>query len=154
MNSMNNEKGITLIELILTLFIVSILVAISIPKSSFISNYKEKKELMEFKKDIVYARNKAVCEVGLYKIDIWLRRNYYVVYKLAADGWELVKRKEFKSRLKFKSNYPIKTEIIFNSSGAPNKGNSIFLLNGKGQTIKMTILPATGKVNVYIDEET
>ncbi len=148
MVAFSDKQGMTLVELIYVIAIIAIIVLIAIPKIDFLLNYKEKNELIEFKKDIVYLRNSAICEVVLYKLHIQPKDNCYTIYKFN-NMWELVKSKKLESGLKFSGGQG--NEIIFNPTGAPSKGQSIYLLNRKDKKIKITITPATGKVNIYFD---
>lgn len=145
-----NSQGVTLIELVIVVAIILIILSIAMPKSDSLLNYRERRELMGFKKDIVFARNNAIFESTLYRLDIRPKENYYIIYKLS-DKWEKVKRKNLESGLKFEFDYLNRIEVIFNPTGAPNKGISIYLISRKEEKIRITITPATGKVNIYVD---
>lgn len=150
MSLFKNEQGMTLIELVLVIAIILIILSIAIPKDDSLLNYRERQELRNFKRDIVYARNNAIYESTLYRLDIRPNKNYYTLYKFS-DKWEKVKRRSLKSGLRFQFDYLKKIEVIFNPTGAPNKGISIYLMGRKNQRIKVTVRPATGKVSIYLD---
>lgn len=150
MIKLRNNQGITLIELILVIALISIILTIAVPKSDFFLNYREKKELMNFKNNIVYARNNAILESTLYKVEIRPNNNYYIIEKFS-DKWERVKREDLESGLRFEADYLERIEVIFNPTGAPRQGASIFLVNRKEEKIKLTIAIATGKVTIYYD---
>lgn len=99
---LEDSKGVTLIELILIISLLSILLAIPIIRGNNILNYKERKELREFKNDINYARNRAVVESKLYSVDIRLNSNTYLIYKYS-NFPETIKKKEFTSALNLKA---------------------------------------------------
>lgn len=147
---LRNQRGITLIELIIVIVIMSIILVISMPKSDILINYKEKKELMNFKNNLVFARNSAILETTMYRIDIYPNENYYIIYKFS-DKLERVKREDLKSGLRFEKSPLKRIQVVFNPSGAPWQGKSIFLINSKNEKIKITIAPATGKVYIYFE---
>src|SRR5699024_9939361 len=113
-------------------------------------NYREKKELMNFKNNIVYARNNAILESTLYKVEIRPNNNYYIIEKFS-DKWERVKREDLESGLRFEADYLERIGVIVNPRGEPRQGASIFLVNRKEEKIKLTIAIATGKVTIYYD---
>lgn len=132
--------------------ILSILLIIPAYKGNNIQNYKERKELREFKNDINYARNRAVVESRLYRIDIRTNNNSYLIIKYSKFP-ETIKKKEFTNGIKVKSTNIENDELVFNYSGAPKNAGTIYLENSKGETIEITITPATGKVNIYYNRK-
>lgn len=145
-----DNRGVTLIELILIISILSILLFIPAFNGSNVLKYKERKELREFKNDINYARNRAVVESILYGIEIRTNSNTYLINKYSKFP-EIIKKKEFTSGIKVKSTNIKDNELIFNYSGAPKDAGTIYLENSKGNKIRITINLATGKVNIYFD---
>lgn len=147
---MNKNRGITLIELIIVISIMSVVLLISTLKGNIILNYKERKELKEFKNDFNYARNKAVIESTRYSVMLRPEKNSYTIYK-HKNFKEIVERKELINGIKIKSTNIKGNEIIFNRSGSPEIAGTIYLENKKGKKIRITVTPATGKVNIYFD---
>lgn len=145
---LEDSRGITLIELIVVISLLSLLLSIPIIKGNNILNYKERKELREFKNDINYARNRAVVESKLYSVDIRPNSNTYLIFKYS-NFPETIKKKEFTSGIKLKSTNIKNNELVFNYSGAPKDSGTIYLENRKGERISITVTPATGKVNIY-----
>ncbi len=154
------KKGFTLIELIVVIAIISIIVAIAVPKGTVSLSFKERRDLMELKRDILYARNMSITEVKRYSLDIHPKKNYYYINKYVKDDGndrEIVKKKTFESDLKIITvnfngcNNSEFGQLLFNTSGAPSKAGNIQLKNTKGQKISLTVEVATGKVNIYFD---
>lgn len=155
---LKNKKGMTLIEIILSITILSILLLIVVPESNIILKIKERKELLEFKTDLNYARNKAICDGIRYSIKLFPRNNFYYIYKYERFP-ELVAKKEFKSGIRIENtnfngslnNKP--SEVMFTSTGAPSIGGRIIIRNKKNEKNLITVEPATGKVNLYFNGE-
>ncbi|MCF6464233.1 hypothetical protein C3E89_12830 [Clostridium sp. Cult1] len=148
-NKMIKEtRGMTLVEIIIVISLLSILLLIPSFKGNNILNYREKKDISEFKKDINYAKNRALVESKLYSVDIRPTSNSYLIFKYDTFP-EVVKKKEFTSGVKLKSTNIKNNELIFSYSGAPIESGTISLENSKGKKISITITPATGKVNIY-----
>lgn len=149
---MKNNKGFTLLELILYISIISIILLIPMFKVDILHNYKEKQELKEFVKDINYARNKTITESISHSVLIDINRNTYTIYKQDHPVKKIVKNKKFSHGIKLKQLSIEKPEIKFSLSGAPDNPGTIILENKKGKIVKITITPATGKVNVYYND--
>ncbi|NLW40191.1 MAG: prepilin-type N-terminal cleavage/methylation domain-containing protein [Tissierellia bacterium] len=146
-----DNRGVTFIELIIVISILSLLLIIPVLKSSYLVNYKERQELMEFKKDLNFARNRAIVESKLYGVQIRPDKTYLII-KYDRNP-EIIKRKELDSALRIKSTNIGGNEVVFTYSGTPKEAGTIFLENQKGREIKITITPATGKINIYYDQE-
>ncbi len=146
-----DKKGFTLLEVILVISILGILLLVPSLKASSALSYRERKELSTFKKDIDYARNRAIVESCRYSVFLNFDKNYYIVKK--HDRIEIVLKKyEFKSGLKLINTKNLGNQISFGYSGTPSKAGTVFLEDRKGKKIKITIVPVTGKVNIYIDD--
>lgn len=145
-----DNKGVTIIEIIIVISIISTILMISTFRGISVLNFKERKELLEFKNDICYTRNKAIVESKLYSIDIRPDQNLYIIYSHGRTK-KTIKRKEFTKGIKIRYTNIKSDEIVFNYTGAPKGAGAIFLENRKGQEIEITIIPATGKVNIHFD---
>src|SRR5690554_4459202 len=117
---MLDNRGVTLIEVIVVISIISIIVMISTLNNDILLDYKEKRELLEFKNDINYARNKAIIESTLYTVDIRSYSNSYVIYKHETMP-KVVKKKAFKNGIVIYRNAIDGDEIVFGRTGAPIK---------------------------------
>ena len=147
---MKDNRGITLVEILLVISILSVILLIPIPKVNMVLRYKERQELKEFKNDLNYARNKAIVESTQYSVMLRPEINSYIVFKHKASSVkEIIKNKEFTNGIKIKTTNIKGHEIIFTYSGAPAIAGTIYLENRKGNPIEITVTPATGKVNIY-----
>lgn len=147
---MGNNRGITLVEVIMVISILSIILLISTLKGNTLLAYRERKELREFTNDINYARNRAIIESTLYSVNLRPVDNYYIICKFDVFD-EVIKMKKFTSGIKIKNTSIHNNEITFNYSGAPKDPKTLYLESRKGEQIRITITPATGKVNIYFD---
>ncbi|MDR7856129.1 MAG: GspH/FimT family protein [Tissierella sp.] len=102
---------------------------------------------MEFKRDIIFARNSAVVENCIYGVYIDLSNNSYKIVK-EDKITTIIKDKQFTQGITIKSNN-FKNSINFSATGTPNRSGTILVTNRKNQNIEITITPATGKVNLY-----
>ncbi|WP_072743002.1 pilus assembly FimT family protein [Sporanaerobacter acetigenes] len=150
------SRGTTLIEIVITLAILSIVLAIAAPRDEFLINTKERKELLEFKNDIIFARNMAIIDVRRYSVEIYPKENYYTIYKYDKER-SMIKKKSMESGLKLidttfaNSPNPNHGSICFTPTGAPSKAGTVNMKSRKGKKIELTVEVATGKVNIYID---
>lgn len=150
----------TFIELITVIAIMSIIFLIALPKTTIALNFKERKDLMELKRDILYARNMSIMDVKRYSLEVYPKKGYYYINKHDNEKQiSRIKKKVFESNLKIifvnfnGSNNNEFGQLLFSITGAPSMGGNIQLKNSKCQNIKLTIEVATGKVNTYIDGE-
>ena len=78
------------------------------------------------------------------------KENQYIITK-ADKPPKTVKSVKFQNGVTIlRNNFDNKLE--FTASGSPNKGGTIHLTNRKKESIRITITPATGKINYYIDK--
>jgi len=143
-------KGLTFIEVIIVICIISTLLMIALLNSTIVLGFKEKRELREFKKDIEYARNRAIVESRLYTVRINQSKNSYAIINYSNLGKNTVKEKKFTYGIKLKKTNLSQNEVTFSYSGAPLIAGTIYLENRKGEDIEITITPVTGKVNIKI----
>ena len=136
-------KGYTLVELLVVIALISIVVSVSIPSFKIVFNVAEKKELMEFKRDLIFSRNKAVMENSIYTIRIFLKENRYQIIK---KGGVVIKDKTMSAGIIIKENN-IGNTVDFYPTGSPSKAGTIELRNKKNEKIFITINIATGKIN-------
>ncbi|MCK9442985.1 MAG: GspH/FimT family pseudopilin [Tissierellaceae bacterium] len=147
---MDTDKyGYTLIELMVVIALIAVILSISLPgiESIFIS--MEKRELMELKRDLVYARNSAIVENVNYGFIVNKGKNIYSITRQEKVS-KIIKKVELKNGIEIVGNN-FGSSLTFTPSGAPAGGGTLDLINKKGQSIEITITPATGKVNLYVD---
>ena len=88
-----NDKGFTLLELILCISLIAIILTIPILKTDVFFNQKQKKELKEFIIDINYARNRTIIESTRYSVFLRFDTNSYIVYEHTNSMPKVVKKK-------------------------------------------------------------
>lgn len=149
-----NYLGFTLIETIVVLALMAILLSIVIPSTNIIANARENDELNRLRRDILDIRTSAIVENKVYSIIFDAENNTYIIIKRGGSesDIETVKKVQFKNGIMIPTS-DSSNSIDFKSSGAPNIGKTIELLNRKRQKIKITIAPATGSVNITIDKK-
>lgn len=142
--SKKTRQGYTLLEILVVLALISIILSIAIPSIKVIGNFEEKKEMKNFRRDIISARNMAIIEGSIYVLTIYEKDNSYiikskgkVIKNIKLAYWEIMPENTLDSKIKFLS------------TGSPDKGGTIGLKNKRKKITKLTILPVTGKLNVY-----
>lgn len=142
-----NKLGYTLVEIILVLALMGIVASIVSPSVKIISTYREEIEIKELKKDIMFTRNKAIMEKSIYTMTLNRKENKYSIYN-TSKGF-LVKEKNLRDGIVIVADN-FNQSIVFYPTGAPRKAGSIRLMNSKKENIIITIIPATGRVNLKI----
>lgn len=145
------KYGYTLLELLVVVALIAIVLAVGIPSLQTIINTKEKKELMEFKRDIIFARNSAVVENKIFILELNNTNNSYRISKVDKTA-KIVKDVKFSNGVKLNKNN-FNSCVNFLPTGAPSDAGTISMTNRKKQKIEITITPATGKVNLYIKDK-
>lgn len=148
----NSEYGYTLIELLVVIALFAIVLSIGIPSTKIIFNTREKKELMGFKRDIIFARNSAVVENCNYILYVYVDKNRYKIAKENGLIVTIIKDIKFCNGIIIKGNN-FNSIMKFHPNGTPNNAGRILLTNSKKENIEITITPATGKVNLYINSK-
>jgi type II secretory pathway pseudopilin PulG len=137
-----NKKigGVTLIELVITIGIISLLSYLIIVKSFFISNKLEKIELKQIESSINSTRNYSIVTRKPQSITFNFVNNNYI----NSLEQEAIKLKKLKLN-KDKSN--IET-FSFTKNGSPTyKGAGTIFLIGEKKEYSIAVTPVTGKVN-------
>ena len=147
-----NKRGYTLIELIVVIALIGIVLSVAIPSFTIMSRTAEKKELMEFKRDLIFTRNSAVMDNQVYYFKINDVENQYTIFKNTKEGKSIIiKKKKLVNGIILKTNN-LSNEVAFYPTGSPNKAGTIELSNKKGEKIYITITPATGKISLKFNE--
>lgn len=143
----NKVRGYTLVELIVVIALIAIVLSIAIPSIRVIFITSEKKELMEFKRDLIFARNSAVMENSIYTIEFNLEKNQYSMIRGKGINKIVTKEKKFVNGIKLK-NDNLDHYVTFYATGSPEKAGTIELTNKNNDKIYITVVPATGKINL------
>ncbi|MDD4780089.1 MAG: prepilin-type N-terminal cleavage/methylation domain-containing protein [Tissierellia bacterium] len=135
---MRNNDGLTLIELIVTLTIMSLLLAIAVPRVDLNFGYMEKM-INEFAMDVrnVQMENMKIPSAG-YEIKIYSNK-YYVR-----------KNMNIEKTVNFKDGYTIYynngDSISFTYDGEPKKAGTFTITDTRTSKIKqVSIVPVTGR---------
>lgn len=145
-----NREGFTLIEMIIILTLISIIFSIAYPNRNFYRSIKEKREMEEFRKDLLFARNKAIVESRDYMVYFHLDENGYEIRK--SENSPIFKKKTFQYGLKLEPTNLVKS-FTFKSNGTTTGGNTLYFRDSYNNKYKVTLTPATGRVTFFLDKE-
>ena len=146
---MTSRRAYTLIEILIVLALLSLVLCIAVPSLGILNSVKEKQEFNELKRDLLYSKNKAITENCNYEIKINVSSNSYEIIDRGTNT--KFKTKSFESGLKFVEAKDTTTDTIkFSPTGAPSSSGTFFIKRRSGDMYKFSIVPVTGKVNVYI----
>lgn len=146
---MTVKRAYTLIEILIVLALISLIMAIAIPSFGIVNSIKENQEFNELKRDLLWAKNRAIVENCHYKISINIKENKYEITELITN--KQIKSKCFDCGLKFIRTVDTTSDIIeFSPSGAPSRAGSFVIKNRKGQVYKWSVRPVTGKLSIYL----
>lgn len=119
---MKGEEGLTLIELISTLAILSLIFLLVIPSTSFFdaskSNLRLKILAEEVVKDLRYIQQKSIFEKEILYFEIMEDKKGYYISSYNDD--KIIKEKKFPQGVTIEKN--IRKEIRFNEVGVPSNG--------------------------------
>lgn len=141
---MKNRAGFTLIEIVLVLVLIGILLSIVMPNIGYFKTLHEKLEMREFRRDILWARNKAIIESRDYIVHFYHGENYY---RIRAGAVISVKKKCFNSGIRlYKGNNLQK--LTFKPDGTVSNAGSIRFFDRKDNEFHLSITPVRGLVNI------
>lgn len=137
---MRNNNGFTLIEMVITITVISIIFAIAIPRFDINAGYMEK-TANEFAMDVRYIQMENMKNPNAdYEIEVNMISNDYCV----KNGISIEKTVSFKNR--YTIDYNNGSVISFSYGGAPKKAGTFTITDTKTGDIKqVTIVPATGR---------
>jgi prepilin-type N-terminal cleavage/methylation domain-containing protein len=144
----NMKKGFTLLELLCCLFIISILVAFSIPSLSGMNSFRKKtnfeKTSQELLKDLRSARVRAMTK-GIVKIHFY--DDGYILYDYSDLSSMIFKRVTYEDGIKFvryRSTIPLDRELKLSETGTVSPyACSVVLEDSNGKTCTLSIKVAT-----------
>jgi len=142
---MNNRKAYTLIEVLLVVALLSIITGLAFPNTRTYLRIKEKKELDEFRKDILFARNKAIIESKNCFIYFNFEDNQYII-KHSEESLP-IKTKKFPSGIELSGKKNV-LYFEFNCNGSTNKSGTIYLTTKFNDTYSISLTPATGRLTM------
>lgn len=139
------QQGYTMIEMIIVLALFSIFLSITMPHSNMFKGLKEQQELREFKKDILYTRNKAIVESKRHVFYLDYDKNSYFIKR---NSDEILKEHTLKYiKLLRNPNY---NEIAFTSSGTSSIADTFYLRDSRGKKYSLSIGVNTGKITLKL----
>ncbi|MCI6610272.1 MAG: prepilin-type N-terminal cleavage/methylation domain-containing protein [Ezakiella sp.] len=142
-----NNRAFTLLEMIIVLLVISILSGIIVVGFNAYKKYEEKMSINDIVSKINFCRKKAIATNDEVTIELFSDNNIIITY--FENGTKKVRTIKVSKTLEILTN----NTFTFTKSGAPRLGGSI-MIDGtnKGRYI-ITIVPATGKVNLYVNEK-
>lgn len=142
----NNEKGFTLIEIIVTILLMSLLLSVTIINIQTNQDALLKKYANQLVQDIRNVRMKTIYE----------KTTGYKFY-FGADHYKIMlhtntlKKVEFHKDISYTSTYKYKSggeSLYFTLTGAPSRAGHIILTNRRGNKIEITVEVSTGRVRM------
>lgn len=148
--NLSDEKGITLIEIVFVLLIFSIISLLILPKIHLVERYQLKSQAQTLAADLRNAQKLAISKNSSYYFTMMINDNGYNIRK---DSMSLgiEKRVYLPKNIKFGegSKDTIKYTPKGTLGGANGPPAGTIILTSKNYEVKITVIPATGKVKVY-----
>jgi len=140
----NPQKGVTSIEILVIVCIISIILGITIPLfQKWQPNLRLKTAAKEVVSDLHYIQELALSEQINYGIHFSSKTNYQLIKIYPDQTEEILKEKTLPSGIKFQEiNGLDNNKVIFNSIGAVKESGQIILVNIKNKTITIDIRPS------------
>jgi len=155
---MSNQKGITFVELLITLTILAIVAAIAIPTfQRYAINGNLKAAARDITSDIGLLKERAIAENRMYRIALSIGSNNYTLQQCNVLGspctaWTTIQVKNlsgYASDISFDSGATTVTDYFFWPRGTATDG-TIVLRNSRGSTSTITI-NVMGRQNVQFN---
>ncbi len=139
-------KGFTLIEVVLVIAILGLLSTVAVPNfKNTLAKYKLEMAAKELAQNIQLAQQKAITRGNICKIvlDLHKKDNYMV---LSGGRGKMIKLPPG-VYFDWTTYYDVNNTIVFNPTGAPNRGGTVAITNGK-DTLYVIVLLSTGRVRI------
>lgn len=138
------HKGYTLIELLIVVALFTFIFSIATPHIGMINRTREANELREFKRDLLYTRNKAIVDKKSYKFVLDYINNAYSITDLKGEP---IKTYKFQYGIKLIRN-PKLDDFTFSRYGIPSDAGSVSITDSKNKRYEISVTPATGKITL------
>lgn len=147
---MINRKGYSLIEILVVIALLSIVIVMTTPNINYFKNLRESLEIKELKRDILFARNKAIIECKIYEIKFIQNENSYVIHTASNIKSNTIKHKSFEHGIKLNIKNGSKT-FRFNPNGTITNSDTIYFYNRNGIQYRLSITPVTCQITIKKD---
>ncbi|HHW56714.1 MAG TPA: prepilin-type N-terminal cleavage/methylation domain-containing protein [Clostridia bacterium] len=148
---MKGEEGLTLIELVTVLAVLSVIAFIVIPSTNFFDGSKSNVRLtitaQEVVKDLRYIQQRSIFDKEILYFETKVDKTGYYINKYEDD--KNIKIKDLPTGITIEKN--IQKEIRFNEMGVPSHGGCTITLKNDKKEIYITVLPATGRIMIKGD---
>jgi len=143
---MSNQKGFTLIEMLIVLTIVSVLTFIAIPRINGLIQAKEMNYFLEqFREDMLYAQQYAMVRKVSVAVLFYPYQSTYRITEGNTLGRVLLRR-TYSANLEIQPA-TLQSPLMFLKNGNVNKSGTILITNGE-QTYKIVFLLGKGRFYV------
>jgi len=155
---MGNQKGFTLVELVLTLAVLAVVAVIAIPAfQRYAVNGNLKAAGRDIASDIALLKERALADNRMYQMNLNLGNNSYTLQQCNAPGspcanWNTIQVKNlslYASDIRFDSAQTIVTNYVIQPRGTATPG-AIVLRNSRNSQGTITIF-VTGRQNVQFN---
>ncbi|WP_028991947.1 prepilin-type N-terminal cleavage/methylation domain-containing protein [Thermoanaerobacter thermocopriae] len=147
---MKKEEGLTLIELVTVLAILSVIVLIVIPSSNFFDTTRSNVRLTliahEVVNDLRYIQQKSIFEGEILYFKSKSDNTGYYINRYNDN--KNIKTKNLPKGIKISKKDGGKVEIYFNQMGTPIGACTITLKNDKGSEIYISVAVVTGRIMI------
>lgn len=131
------KKGFTLIELLVVLSIISIMLAIGLPRFNVVNKIKADTEIQTMANDINHAKMKAMTTGKDYIVTLY-KDSYFIVSSLKKDDRIIERDLEY---ISIQTEIPIK--ITYKATGSVANAGTIKILSKYGDEDKIASLVVT-----------
>ncbi len=137
-------------EVLLVLLIISIACAAAAPGiDAALAKVEADAALRELVTDIRYAQQMSISRGRVYRISFNVSLQLYRISYAQQQAPAIVKQVYFPEGLTLVGTNFDHHTLGFNAMGAPLAAGTIEFKDKKGRPIRITVLPATGRVRVY-----
>lgn len=147
---MKNRTAYSLIEVIIVIALLGIIITMITPNTNYFKNIKESLEIKELKRDILFARNRAIIDCKIYEIKFMGNDNSYIIYTGSGTKPNTIKSKSFEHGTKLSTKDGSKT-FRFNPNGTITNSDTIYFYNRSGIQHRLSITPVTCQVTIRKD---